>query len=438
MIRKTTDFFEGFGMDLKGKNRREFLKEMGIFAGSAALLSSVPWLNAFAAEKGKNVATSDRVRLAIIGVGSRGTALLQNLLEIENVEIAAVCDNYEPHYNRAIQLAGKTAKAYSDYRLMLDELKNLDGVVIATPLHEHAHITIDCLQAGLHVLCEKSMARTLEDAKQMVVVAQQTGKILQIGQQRLFNPIYLNALERIKAGEIGQITQVRAFWHRNNNWRRPVSNPELERKINWRMYTEYSGGLMTELAAHQIQVANWFIDQVPTQVMGSGSICFWKDGREVYDQVALIYDYPGGAKCIYDSMIANKKHGLEEQIMGNKGTFEPEINRWFTENPPKAPGIKQLIGNLQSNVFDVIPIGGATWLPEIANNYYGENIAPYQNNDTYLQMIGFIKAIKAGKPYPNLLREGYHATVASLLGLQAMDENRVVSWPSEYVMKKEV
>ncbi|MDX1285519.1 MAG: Gfo/Idh/MocA family oxidoreductase, partial [Draconibacterium sp.] len=274
--------------------------------------------------------------------------------------------------------------------------------------------------------------------KRMVDTSLETGKILQIGQQRLFNPIYLNALERIKAGEIGQITQVRAFWHRNNDWRRPVPSPELERKINWRMYSEYSGGLMTELASHQIQVANWFIDQVPTQVVGSGSICFWKDGREVYDHVALVYDYPGGAKCIYDSMIANKKHGLEEQVMGNKGTFEPEINRWYTENPPKAPGIKQLIHNIESSVFDVLPIGGATWLPETASSYKGEIITPYDNNDTYLQMVGFVNAVKAGNPYPNLLREGYHATVASLLGLQAMDENRVVCWPAKYVMPKEV
>ena len=427
-------------MDSNSKSRRTFLKEMGILAGSATILSLAPWMKAFAQENGKNIAASDRVRLAVIGVGSRGVGLLFNLLEIENVEVAAVCDNYEPNYQMAIKIAGPNAKAFYDHRKLLDDVKDLDGVVIATPLHEHAHITVDCLKAGLHVLCEKSMARTPDDAKWMVDTSKETGKILQIGQQRLFNPVYLKALERIKAGEIGQITQVRAFWHRNNDWRRPVPSPELERKINWRMYTEYSGGLMTELGSHQIQIANWFIDQIPTQVVGSGSICFWKDGREVYDHVALVYDYPGGAKCIYDSMIANKKHGLEEQIMGNKGTFEPEINRWFSENPPKitAPGIKKLINDIGSDIFDVIPIGGATWLPEVAEDYKGEMIAPYDYNDTFLQMVGFVKAIKAGKPYANLLRECYHSTVAVLLGLQAMDENRVVKWPQKYIMPKEV
>lgn len=425
-------------MEAKVKNRREFLKEMGVYASSTAFLASIPWLNAFAVENGKNSAASDRVRIAIVGVGSRGKGLLLNLQQIENVEVIAICDNYEPNYQQAVELTEGKAKTFYDYRKMLDDVKNIDAVVIATPLHEHAHITIACLNAGIHVFCEKSMARTLEDSKAMVETAKATGKILQIGQQRLFNPVYLNALERVRKGEIGQITQVRAFWHRNNNWRRPVPSPELERKINWRMYKEYSGGLMTELCSHQIQVANWFIDQVPTQVVGSGSICFWKDGREVYDHVALVYDYPDGAKCIYDSMIANKHHGLEEQIMGNKGTIEPEINRIYSENPPKAPGIRQLIHNIESGVFDVIPIGGATWLPETASNYKGELITPYDNNDTYLQLVGFTKAVKAGRPYPNLLREGYHATVASLLGLQAMDTNSVVTWPAEYIMEKEV
>jgi hypothetical protein len=97
-----------------------------------------------------------------------------------------------------------------------------------------------------------------------------------------------------------------------------------------------------------------------------------------------------------------------------------------------------LLHNIESGIFDVIPIGGATWLPETASQYGGEIIAPYDNNDTFLQLVGFAKAVKAGKPYPNLLREGYHATVASLLGLQAMETNSVVSWPAEYVMEKEI
>jgi predicted dehydrogenase len=422
-------------MDLLTKNRREFLKEMGIFAGSATLLAAVPWVKAFAQENGRTIAPSDRVRVGVVGVGDRGRALLLNLQEIENVEVAAVCDDYEPNYQRALELTGGKAKAFYDYREMLG-MKDLDAVVVATPLHLHTHIVIDFLRAGVHVLCEKSMARTLEDCNLMADAHFETGKILHIGHQRLFNPVYLNALERVKAGEIGEVLQVRAFWHRNGNWRRNVPSPELERKINWRLYSEYSAGLMTELASHQIQVANWFIDKVPVSVMGSGSICYWKDGREVYDQVALVYDYDNGAKCLYDSFISNKHYGLEEQIQGDKGTIEPEINRIYSENPPKAPGIRQLIHSVEKGIFETIPIGGATWIPETAVPYRGNIIAPYDNNDTLLQMIGFIKAVRNGKSYPGLLREGYHASIAALLGLQAMDNKEIVIWPEEYKMEK--
>ncbi|MFC2116990.1 Gfo/Idh/MocA family protein [Bacteroidota bacterium] len=424
-------------MDNIYKNRREFLKEMSLFAGASAFMASVPWMNAFAQTNPSNLAASNRVRIGMVGVGSRGRALLLNLQEIENTEIVAVCDNYEPNYQRAIELTGGKAKAFYDYREMID-MKDLDAIVIATPLHQHAHITVDFLNAGFHVFCEKSLARTLEDCKRMVDVQSETGKILQIGHQRLFNPVYLNALERIKAGEIGTIVQVRAFWHRNSDWRRKVPSPELERQINWRLYKESSAGLMTELAAHHIQVANWFLDRIPTRVMGSGSICYWKDGREVYDHVAAIYDYDDGIKCIYDSVTANKHYGLELQIQGDKGTLELEANRIYSENPPTAPGIRQLIHNIEQGIFETIPIGGASWVPETAVTYKGESLAPYDDNDTYLELVGFVEAVRNGKPYKNLLREGYHASIAALLGLQAMDTNQIVEWPAEYIMEKEV
>ncbi len=419
------------------KNRREFLKEMSVFAGATTFLASIPWMKAFAGSDGSAMAPSDRVRIGVVGVGDRGRALLMNMQQIENVEIIAVCDNYEPNYKRAIELTAGKAKAFYDHREML-EMKDLDGVIVATPLHEHAHVVVDFLKAGIHVFCEKSMARTLEDSKWMVDVQKETGKILQIGHQRLFNPVYLNALDRVRAGEIGQITQVRAYWHRNSNWRRAVPSPELERKINWRLYTEYSAGLMTELASHQVQVANWFLDKIPTRVMGSGSICYWNDGREVYDHVALVYDYDNGVKCLYDSMIANKHYGLEEQIQGDKGTIEPEINRIYSENPPAAPGIRQLLHSIEKGIFETIPIGGASWVPETAVPYRGQIIAPYDNNDTFLQLVGYVQAIRNGKPWKNLLREGYHATVAALLGLQAMDTNQILEWPAEYVMEKDL
>jgi len=235
-------------------NRREFLKKISIATGSTVALSSMPWLKIFGEDKiGKSA--QDKVRLGFIGIGDRGSALLKNVQTFEdilNVEIAAICDDYEPNYQRAIKFTNGKAKAFYDYRELL-AIKDIDGVVIATPLHEHAHITVDALHAGKHVFCEKAMARNLDDTKLMYDTHLKTNLILQIGHQRMFSPVYLDAIKRIHNGEIGQISQIRAYWHRSMNWRRPLPKPELERKINWRLYEEYSAGLFTELLSHQNQ-----------------------------------------------------------------------------------------------------------------------------------------------------------------------------------------
>ncbi|MCG8444049.1 MAG: Gfo/Idh/MocA family oxidoreductase [Caulobacterales bacterium] len=414
-------------------SRRRFLEAAAI-AGAAA-----PWVGAAASRSLAATAGGEKARIGVIGVGVRGRALILHMQQLANTEIVAVCDDYEPHFERAQLLTQGKAAAFRDHRALLD-MEGLDAVVIATPLHEHARRTIDALDAGLHVMCEKAMARTLDDCKAMVDAAARTGLILQIGHQRLFNVVYLNALERARAGEIGEINQIRAYWHRNNDWRReapPGGGAALERKLNWRLYREYSAGLMTELASHQIQVANWFFDAVPERVMGSGSICFWRDGREVYDQVALIYDYSDGRKLIYDSFIANKHYGLEEQIMGHLGTIEPEVNRIYAENPPPAPGILQLGHDIRQGLFEATPIGGGSWTPETAATYAGEPLGWSQYEDTHLQMEAFADAVMRGEPYPNLLREGYHASIASLLGEQAMDSGQPVEWPREHVMPRE-
>lgn len=415
---------------IKYTSRRDFLKAFSAWVGGSAVLSSLPWLSA-AAQTGN---PSEKVRLGVIGVGSRGKGLLLNLLQIPNVEITAVCDNYQPHYERAIQLTDGNAKAFYDYREMLD-MQNLDGVVIATPLYEHAHMTVDAFSARKHVLCEKAMAKTYDDCKDMYVAHKKAGKVLVIGHQRMFHPRYLKAYEQVVSGHLGKVTQVRAYWHRNNDWRRPVPSPELEKKINWRLYDEFSCGLMTELASHHIQVANWFLEMKPEKVSGSGSINYWKDGREVYDNVNLVYSYPKGIHLVYDSMTSNKHYGLEIQLMGDTGTYEMEKGKYFPEEIPAAPGIMQLINNIEHAVFDNIPIGGATWVPETAANTDGAYIIDPNKDtvdETYLQLQAFANAVQENrKAIPGIAEQGYYASIATLMGHNAMKNNEIVYWPKE-------
>lgn len=419
------------------QSRREFLKRISLIAGSSVAAASMPWLSILGDTQTYGNSASDRVRLGIIGIGERGSVLLLNIkefMEMLNVEIAAVCDDYEPNLKKGLMLTNGKALGFSDYRKML-EMKELDGVIVSTPLNDHVYMTVDSLNSGRHVFCEKAMARRLEDVKLMFDTYLQSKRILQIGLQRMFNPVYLEGIEKILKGEIGRVTQIRAYWHRNNNWRRPLPEPGLEKRINWRLYDDISAGLFTELASHQIQVANWVMNSEPVSVMAGGSINYWNDGREVYDNIACIFMYPDGTHFIYDSMISNKHYGLEEQILGDRGTIEFEVNKIYSENPPDPPAILRLINDIEKGIFESIPIGGASWVPETALKNKGEYISNnYRMDETKLQLEAFVKYIREGKfPY-QLTRHGYYSSVWCLLAEEAAKTGKSVYLPGEFLI----
>nr|WP_317892557.1 Gfo/Idh/MocA family oxidoreductase [uncultured Sphingomonas sp.] len=415
--------------------RRSFLDRVLAATAAAGVAGAAPWAvsAANAASGGSALAgAGDRVRLGVIGTGDRGRALMRNIAKTRNCTVAGVCDVYAPNLAKGREIAGASVPAFTDHRAMLDA-GGLDALVIATPLDLHARHTIDGFDAGLHVWCEKAMARTIADCGAMVSRSKAAGKVLQIGHQRMFHPTYLNALKRVKAGEIGTVTQIRASWHRNNSWRRPVPAGADDRHVNWRLYRDSSAGLMTELATHQLQVGNWFLDGVPTRVIGSGSICFWKDGREVYDHVALIYEYSGGRKFIYTSLLNNARYGCEEQIQGSKGTIEPELGRIYAEVPPKVLALQRMRQDVARGHKRTVPIGGATWFPELPVTTPGESLGWGAYDETMLQFEGFGEAVRSGRPLPGLLAQAYQASVASLLGEQAMDRGQAVPWPTGLV-----
>lgn len=414
------------------QNRREFIKAFSYLTGATLFVSSLPWISCARKSDLPENGTGEKVKIGMIGIGSRGSLLYTFLSENPGVELVAFCDNYPPHLERIKQRTNDKAKYFVDYQELL-KLDELQAVVIATPLYEHARMTLDAFKAGKHVFCEKAMAMTTSDIRAMYDAHIDAGKILHIGHQRLFNIRYLNAIERIKNGEIGKVTQIRAYWHRNNDWRRPVPSPELERKINWRLYKEYSCGLMTELASHQIQVANWILEETPEHIMGSGSIIYWNDGREVEDNVNLVFQYPSGVSLVYDSLTSNKQYGLEEQIQGNKGTLELEQGKIFKEFPPPAAGIVQLINNIEHNIFDVVPIGGASWVPDNPNEDKGDYIIDMvmDSDGTRMEMEMFAQSVKEDRIIPGLAEEGYNASIATILGYEAIQQKKVLTWPEE-------
>ncbi|HCC52759.1 MAG TPA: oxidoreductase [Porphyromonadaceae bacterium] len=422
--------------DFGNFNRRDFFKTLG----GAGLFTAFPWLQSCAKETADAVA-GEKVRIGVIGTGSRGMYHLNNLLTIPQGEVIALCDDYEPHLQQAAALYPKAA-LYHDYCDLLEN-KDIQAVIITTPLNEHERMTLDSFSAGKHVFCEKSMSLTLDGCRRMFDAYRKSGKVLYIGQQRLFDPKYIRAMEMIHSGLIGTITGMRAYWYRNNDWRRPVPSPELERRINWRLYRNSSAGLVTELAAHQLQVGDWALGLRPESVMGYGDIVYWKDGREVYDNISLIYHYPNGVKMSYESIISNKFLGLEELILGDKGTMELEKGKYYFEEAKPAPGILQLINQIEHKIFDNVSFAGPSWVPETASISKGYYVTDQVNTTSGASSVGavgdgsvelltaFCNSSITGQPNETLAEEAYYSSVYALLGLKAMEEKCIVAFPKE-------
>jgi predicted dehydrogenase len=295
--------------------RREFVRASAAAAGASLIGSEA--LAEMLARSG--TAPSDEINVGVIGVGSRGRYMMRLFLRIPGVRVTALCDVYEPRFAQGREVTGEDTPVFTDYRDMLDSA-DLDAVIVATPLSFHAAHMVASLQRGLHLYGEKALGLTVDDCNEIRQAAWDSGRRFQTGLQYRYAPWYREALDRIRDGEIGEVTHVYGYWHRNYNWRRPVPDPSLERLINWRLYREYSGGLLAELGSHQIDVANWVFQERPEHVIGTGGIAFYNDGRETYDNVQAVFTYPGGGTHVFSSIIGNHYVGYQVNIYGTGGS----------------------------------------------------------------------------------------------------------------------
>jgi predicted dehydrogenase len=298
-------------------NRRNFVK--AISAGTLA--TAVVNRDGRIFGRDRFAAPSDQIRLGVIGPGSRGQELMRYFLRVPGVRITGLCDIYEPRFAAARKITGEETPVYRDYRRLL-EARDIDAVVVATPLNLHAEHVLASLQSGRHVYGEKSMGLTLEHCNKIVDAVQTSGKHFQVGHQYRYAPWFKEVAERVGGGEIGRVTHIYCYWHRNGNWRRPVPDPKFERLINWRLYKEYSGGLTAELGSHHIDFANWIFGVMPESVTGSGGIDTYHDGRETNDNVQIIFRYPGGRTLVFSSLTDNAKVGAVAMIYGKDGSVE--------------------------------------------------------------------------------------------------------------------
>jgi len=262
------------------------------------------------------------------------------------------------------------------------------------------------------------MAKSAAECQQMIDAARKNNRVLEIGYQRYYNPIYQAAYSNIiKQGVLGDVYHARLAWHRNNTWRKneqpPSPNfdpsrwgyPDWEHLLNWRMYRKYSEGLLCELGSHQITAASWFFDSHPTAVYVSGGTYEYKDGREVYDHVYATFNYPGDRTATFSSIQSNAFEENYEMFMGTKGTLI--MTRELEAYLFMEPGVGEPTGQASANTRVEVsprssgpvadssasqPAGAAQRTVNLGDSIVNKGIS-YQN-----EIAEFCSAIRTGSP----------------------------------------
>lgn len=315
-------------------DRRKFLGNVGKGAVALAAFPSMRVLGA-----------NDRIRIGLIGAGSRGTQDLNDALKQPNIELVAVADTYSRHRD-AVKARVPGIDTYDDPMRLL-ERKDIDAVINATPLHLHARYFLATLAAGKDIYSEKTMTWNIPEAVACRKAAHASKQVIQIGLQHESSGELADAKSWIKQGYAGKITMVESWMSRNTpsgqgQWVRPVpadcdlehvnwklfldGRPEPKfdayKYVNWRLFWEFSGGNVTENMVHQnAWITSALSLDVPLAASMVGGVLSEKDGRQVPDTFNVTLEYPG-VVVVWQSTFSNARYGLGEHILGSSGTIE--------------------------------------------------------------------------------------------------------------------
>lgn len=331
-------------------SRRSFL------ASTAATAAVTQWT---AKSYGQIVGANDRIRIGFIGAGGMGSNHLdtvRNLKEKNNLQPIAVADCWTTRAEEGKTRVG-AEKAFQDYRRVL-EIKDIDYVTIATPEHWHSRMTIETMEAGKAVYCEKPMTHSIPEALEVVKKQKETGRPLQVGVQAMSDDSYVTAGKAIREGIIGQVVQAQIEYVRRYGEQGPWRVPDLKdndpkpadldwdawlgsaKKIpwnphhyhEWRNYAAYSGGVATDLFIHRITRIMKACDLVyPRRVVGMGGIWQWPDGRDLPDNFEMICEYSRGMTVYVLGTMSNRVP-IDHLIRGYRGTLYFTPTGWIAKD----------------------------------------------------------------------------------------------------------
>jgi len=364
---------------MNSPTRRNFVKSTIVAAGSAALLPAQ--------------SPNDTVRVAFIGVGNRGSYVLKNMLKVPGVKVVAICDIDPEALKKAVQAAteaGSTPEPFAEYRKMLDR-KDIDAVVIATPVDLHKEMAIAALEVGKHVYCEKPMALNPEQCRMVTNAAKSAKGIFQAGFQLRHDPNRAASMKVIHDGGIGKVLFLQAYRHTG----------DLPHEMLWYFDRSRSGDNIVEQACHIIDLMVWAAGHHPLRAFGTGGINLFKNvppGRTTMDNYAVIYEFPNDVRFTFSHIYFDPPHfaGIKERVYGSDAAIDLATATLIEREKDAAP--RKL---------------------EVPN--------PDQDS-TYLSVAAFIDNARGKKTPLNNAESARISTLTAMMGRKSIYEKRVVEW----------
>jgi predicted dehydrogenase len=377
---------------------------------------------------------NDKVVVGVIGTGRMGMSNLEDFAKQPEVEIAAVCDVYQPNLDQALKSTNGAAKTYKDFREILDR-KDIDAVVVAAPDHWHAVPTVLACQAGKDVYVEKPISTTIEEGKQMVAAARKYNRVVQVGTQQRSGLHFQKAVELIQDGMIGKVTFART-WNYSNDCPQGIGNPpdsDPPATLDWdlwlgpaakvpfnanrfgvgdrwstfRYFWDYAGGFMTDWGVHLIDIVQWALKvDGPNTITASGGRFCLRDNAQTPDTLQVTYEYPGFV-CTYENRWCNANsmynHGYGIEFHGTDATLFLDRSG-FQAYPEKRPFEQKQVERTAAMQMDSV-------------------------NDSHVDHVrNFLDCVKSRQRPTSDIEIGHRSTSACLLGNVAYRSKERIVW----------
>jgi predicted dehydrogenase len=325
-------------------NRRDFFKRAAVGTAGVSLAMS-------GASSGNVLGANDRIRLGLIGCGRQGVSNMEYFIK-QGVEVAAVCDVYEPNLQHGLEAAGGKAKALKDFRQVLDD-KEIDAVIVATPDHWHPLPTVMACQAEKDVYVEKPICVAVEEGKKMVEAARKYKRVVQVGLWQRSNLHFQKAAQLLQDGLIGKVSFVRT-WNYSNIYPDGIGNPPdsdpppgldwdmwlgpaPKVAFNWnrfgvgdrwstfRYFYDYANGWPGDWGVHLLDIVQWAMRvDGPHSITASGRKFYLKDNSDTPDTLQITLEYPDFV-ATYENRLCNEnsmyRHDYGIEFHGTDGTM---------------------------------------------------------------------------------------------------------------------